>query len=155
MENLKKQLRVVLTSKRLVLLISIGSLLGTLLFVRVLKHYTFSNEEQEVPVLLDALKGKKAVSVSLKLSSLPMDFIYPGVRVDLVEVKDSIVSYVVKDVYVVGIGVMSEENLAKITLAVNNDESENIMKKDGQTLSLIVRGEGNNKDLDDIEIVEL
>ena len=154
MANLKKRLRVVLTSKRLVILISVGSLAGTLLFVRVLKSYANQPVDEESVLLREALKGKKAVSVLFNLSSLPMEFIYPGVKVDLVEKNEKEVEYVVKDVYVVGVSIMEEGTKAKITLAVNNDESERIIKKEGQTLGLVVRGYGNKKELDDIEIVE-
>ena len=154
MANLKKRLRVVLTSKRLVILISVGSLAGTLLFVRVLKSYANQPVDEESVLLREALEGKKAVSVLFNLSSLPMEFIYPGVKVDLVEKNEKEVEYVVKDVYVVGVSIMEEGTKAKITLAVNNDESERIIKKEGQTLGLVVRGYGNKKELDDIEIVE-
>ncbi|MEI6079610.1 MAG: hypothetical protein WCQ53_03110 [bacterium] len=154
-ENLKKRLRVILTSKRLVLIISIGSLLATLLFVRVLKNYSRQTTgDEEGALLYEALKGKKAVSVLFELSSLPMEFIYPGVKVDLVDKNEKDITYVVKAVYVVGVTVVEEGSKAKITLAVNDDESERIIRKDGKKLGLIVRGDGNSKDFDDIEIVE-
>ena len=152
--NLRKRLRVILTSKRLVLIISIGSLLATLLFVRVLKNYSKHTADEEGALLYEALKGKKAVSVLFELSSLPMEFIYPGVKVDLVDKNEKDITYVVKAVYVVGVTVVEEGSKAKITLAVNDDESERIIRKDGKNLGLVVRGDGNSKDFDDIEIVE-
>ena len=154
MANLKKRLRVVLTSKRLVILISIGSLLATLLFIKVLKGYSNQHVDEEGALLYEVLKGKKAVSVLFNLSSLPMEFIYPGVKVDLVERNEKEVEYIVKDVYVVGVSIVEEGTKGKITLAVNNDESERVIRREGQTLGLVVRGYGNNKDSDDIEIVE-
>jgi len=138
----------------LVILISVASLIGTLLFVKVLKSYANQPADEEGALLREVLKGKKAVSVLFNLSSLPMEFIYPGVKVDLVEKDEREVEYVVKDVYVVGVSIVEEGTKAKITLAVNNEESERIIKKESQTLGLVVRGYDNKKELDDIEIVE-
>jgi hypothetical protein len=154
MASLKKRLRVVLASKSMVAVISIASLLATLLFVRIIKNYSSQETDEEGALLYEALKGKKAVSVLLSLSSLPMEFIYPGVKVDLVEKNEKEVNYIVKDVYVVGVAIVEEGTKAKITLSVNDEESERVMRKEGLDLGLVVRGYGNNKDFDDIEIVE-
>lgn len=136
-------------------LISIGSLLGTLLFVKVLKNYANEPHDDNGAFLAEALKGKKAVSVLIKSESLPMEFLYPGVKVDLVDKKTQDITYVVKDVYVVGVSIVQEGAMTKVTLAVNNDEGERVIKTKSDDLGLIIRGYGSNKDNDDVEIVEL
>jgi len=154
MENLKKRLRIVLTSKRLVLIIAIGSMLVTMLFVRVVKNWV-SSDSEDVDVFFEkAMDGKKAVSLLVKSSSLPIELLYPGVKVDVINKNDDGVSYIVRDVYVVGISVMDEGQNAKVTLAVNKDESEKVLSIKGDNVSLLVRG-NNSKESDDIEIVEM
>ncbi|MEI6093368.1 MAG: hypothetical protein WCQ47_06770, partial [bacterium] len=104
------------------------------MFVKVLKGYSSKDVDEKDAFLYEMLKGKKAVSVVFNLSSLPMEFIYPGVKVDIVERNDKEVAYVVKDVDVVGVSIVEEGTKAKLIFTVSNEESEKIIKKTDTTL---------------------
>ena len=137
------------------MIIAVGAMLGTMLFVKAIKSWASSGDGNEVDAFFEkAMDGKRAASILIKTSNLPVEMLYPGVKVDVVDKKEDGVSYIVRDVYVVGVSVIDEGQNTKITLAVNKDESEKMLSVKSDNISLLIRG-NNSKGNDDIEIEEL
>jgi len=158
--KLRQRLRIVLSSKVLVVTLAIGSLCFTMLFTYFLRNYNFGSAQANANTLEvfyeQALRGKKAVSVVFPSNKVPLDLLYPSVKVD-VACKNSYgdPEYIVKDVFVVGLNVYEEGTLVKITLAVTEAQSERIIKNTSD-LDILVRGDNkNSNDNNDIEIVEM
>ena len=136
------------------LLISVGSLLGTLGFVKLIKAYASDEDvNYSEAIIYDALSGKIAVSVNIPLSYLPMELLYPGVVVDLTETSGDEVNYIVRDVAVVGLSIIEAGTMAKVTVAVSSTEGEEILNTNQDKIRLFVKGD-KDKDSDEIEIVE-
>jgi hypothetical protein len=135
-----------------VLLISLASLLGTLVFVSLIKAYA-GNEEQtyDDAIIYDALNGKIAVSVNIPLSYLPMELLYPGVIVDLTESLEKDTNYLVRDVPVVGLSIIESGSVAKVTVAVSSVEGEEILNAKQDKIRLFVKGDKNTADIEIIE----
>ncbi len=154
MTSLKRRLRIILSSKLIVLFISIASLLATLGFVKLIKAYASDEEvNYSEAIIYEALNGKIAVSVNIPLSYLPMELLYPGVIVDLTEASGDEVNYIVRDVAVVGLSIIESSTVAKVTVAVSSTEGEEILNAKQDKIRLLVKG-NKDKDSDDIEIIE-
>lgn len=154
MRSLKRRLKLILASKLTVLLISLASLLGTLVFVKLIKAYTSDDETYyNEAIIYDALNGKIAVSVNVPVSYLPMELLYPGVAVDLTESLGNEINYLVRDVPVVGLSIIEAGTVAKVTVAVDSTEGEGILNAKQDKIRLFVKGD-RDKNTDDIEIIE-
>ena len=153
-QNLKRLLRIALNSKKMVAVICLISLFGTLLLVKFIKGYNTQDDyNDEDPVLEEAMKGKKAVSLLFNMSDLPVELLYPGVKVDVVDKTSSEVSEVVENVTVVGVSFLPETQQVKVLIAVNDDQSFKVLGSGGKTLGLVILGSSNLAN-DEIEIVE-
>lgn len=158
---LRKKLRIIASGKRLVIFSSTFALLCTLLIVKNLKGKEVVKDDDEndyFEFFENALQGKKAVSVSISVSDIPAELMYPGVRVDVLQKGKSKPSGVVEDVLVLSMNII-DDNTIKVTLALTDEQGKILNTFQQNQLSIMVRGKGiektkDNKD-EDIEIVEL
>ena len=152
--NLKRLLKTALNSKKMVAVISLISLCGTLLAVKFIKNYSSKPVTDNEAVLLEqAMKGKKAVSMLFNMSDFPAELVYPGVKIDVVDKTNPDIESIVTGVTVVGISFLPEREQAKVFVAVNDNQSMKIMGAEGKKLGLVIVGATDNID-DDIEIEE-
>jgi len=126
----------------------------TLLSVRLLKPMWESRESDiPDPLMEKLLEGKRAVSLVVKTSNLPLDLLYPGAVVDVTDIRNGEIFYLARNVAIAGLNIIEEGVSAKVTLAVNQPDSENLIKNRTETVSLILSD--NKHDSSDIEIVEM
>ncbi len=126
----------------------------TLIGVRLLKPIWESSEpDTPDPLMGKLLEGKRAVSLVVKTSNLPLDLLYPGAMVDVTDIRNGEVFYLARDVAIAGLNIIEEGVAAKVTLAVNQPDSENLIKNRTETVSLILSD--NKHTSNDIEIVEM
>jgi len=153
--NLKRRSRLLLENKRTAGILLATAMLATVLSVKLLKPLWENTEDTSPePIMGKLLEGKRAVSIVVKASNLPLDVLYPGAKVDVTDIKDGEVFYLARDVAIAGLSIMDDNSLAKVTLAVNMQDSENVMKNRSDTISLVLSEEGNHNN-SDIEIVEM
>jgi len=152
--NSKRKLRLILENKKAAGILLIAAMFLTLLGVRLLKPIWEKNEPDTAdPLMEKLLEGKRAVSLVVKANNLPLDLLYPGAKVDITDIRNGEVVYLAKGVAVAGLNIIEEGVSAKVTLAVNQQDSENIIKNKSDTISLILSS--NKPDASDIEIVEM
>ena len=152
--NSKRKLRLILENKRTAGILLVSAMLITLLGVRLLKPMWESRESDTPdPLMGKLLEGKRAVSLVVKTSNLPLDLLYPGAMVDVTDIRNGEVFYLAKGVAIAGLNIIEEGVSAKVTLAVNQQDSENIIKNRSDTICLILSSK--NPDSSDIEIVEM
>lgn len=149
MRNLIRYLKGIFNHKIVVFIIAISSLLITL----VISKYIKDVPDESAFFYKEVMENKKAVTILVNASDTPFELFYPGVRVDVVDKKEDEIVYLVEDVYVLSINILNTNNLAKITLALSDEESEKILSVDHFNIRVLISGEG--KVLSDIEIVEL
>ena len=126
---------------------------ATIISVRLLKPIWEARElETADPVMEKLLEGKRALSIVLKSANLPMDLLYLGAKVDVTDIKDGELFYLARNVPLAGLSMTGEGDWAKVTLAVNIQDSETIIKNRTDTLSLMLSNLDANTD---IEIVEM
>ena len=158
LNKVKMQLRNILNAKRLVILSSVFALVFTIVFVKYLKLDSKKNEiSQEDIFFEEALKNKKALTIVVETNEVSLDFIYPGVKVDLLNKSDgSDLNYIVQDVYVVGVNIIEEGAKAKVSLALTEEQSLKVLSVKGK-IGFLIRGneDKNKKSKEDIEIVEM
>jgi len=136
-------------------MISLLSLVFTLFLVRFIKSYNTNAEETLNPLYYEALSsGKSAYSLVFNLEIIPIDLIYPGVKVDLIEKDFQDVKYIVRNVYVVAVSFIENGEKVKIDLALNELEIKHLMLSKHENLVLSVRGL-QEKEEEGIEIIEL
>lgn len=153
--NLKRRSRLLLENKRTAGILLVVAMLGTILSVKLLKPLWEKNEDDSPdPVMEKLLEGKRAVSLLVHTSNLPLDVLYPGAKVDVTDIKNGEVFYLAKDVAIAGLSIQEEGGYAKVTLAVNLRDSESVIKNRSDTLSLVLSEEGNRNN-SDIEIIEM
>ena len=153
--GLKRRLRTVLGSKKIVAVMAVGAMCVTLLLVRAIKAYPSPSDDSNSAVLLEeAMRGKKAVSMIFDISELPVEMLYPGIIVDIVDRSNApAVENLVKGVTVVGLSYLAEREQAKVFVAVNEDEGLRILGAGDKKLGLVIVGQGQSNE-DDIEIIE-
>jgi len=152
--NSKRRLRLVLENKKTAGILLIVAMFATLIGVRLLKPiWESSQTDTPDPLMTKLLEGKRAVSLVVKANNLPLDLLYPGAMVDVTDVRNGEVFYLAKGVAIAGLNIIEEGVSAKVTLAVDQQTSENIMKNRTDTVSLILSS--NKPDSSDIEIVEM
>jgi len=136
-------------------MISLLSLVFTLFLVRFIKSYNTNEEETLSPLYYDALSsGKSAYSLVFNLELIPIDLIYPGVKVDLIEKGIEDIKYIVRNVYVIAVSFIENGEKVKIDLALNELEIKNILLSKLENLVLSVKG-FQEKEEEGIEIIEL
>jgi hypothetical protein len=154
-KNLRRRSRLLLENKRTAGILLIVAMLLTILSVRLLKPLWEKDEDSSPdPLMGNLLEGKRAISIVVKTANLPLDVLYPGAKVDVTDIKNGEVLYLAKDVPIAGLSIMEEGASAKVTLAVNLQDSENVIKNRSDTISLVLSGD-NNHGSGDIEIVEM
>jgi hypothetical protein len=127
---------------------------ATLAGVRLLKPiWENSDADTPDPLMTKLLEGKRAVSFVVKTSNLPLDLLYPGAMVDVTDIRNGEVFYLAKNVAIAGLNIIEEGVSAKVTLAVDQTDSENLIKNRTETVSLILSS--NKSDSTDIEIIEM
>ena len=152
--NSKRKLRLILENKKTAGILLIVAMSITLLGVRLLKPIWESGEtEAPDPLMGKLLEGKRAVSLVVKTSNLPLDLLYPGAMVDVTDIRNGEVLYLARDVAIAGLSIIEEGVAAKVTLAVDQPDSENLIKNRTETVSLILSD--NKHTSNDIEIVEM
>lgn len=127
---------------------------GTLLFVRMLKSAPAPEYAGDDVLYMAELKGKKAVTVTTSLSEIPLEFVFPGTRVDVVNKTGTEVYNVANGVYVLGITILDEDSLARVVLAVDDAQSEALLKNRQGVLSFIVHSNHDASGSERIEIIE-
>jgi len=134
---------------------AVGAMCVTLLLVRAIKAYPSPSDDSNSAVLLEeAMRGKKAVSMIFDISELPVEMLYPGIIVDIVDRSNApAVENLVKGVTVVGLSYLAEREQAKVFVAVNEDEGLRILGAGDKKLGLVIVGQGQSNE-DDIEIIE-
>jgi len=134
---------------------AVGAMCVTLLLVRAIKAYPSPSDDSNSAVLLEeAMRGKKAVSMIFDISELPVEMLYPGIIVDIVDRSNApAVENLVKGVRVVGLSYLAEREQAKVFVAVNEDEGLRILGAGDKKLGLVIVGQGQSNE-DDIEIIE-
>ena len=154
-KNLRRRSRVLLENKRTAGILLVVAMLGTVLSVKLLKSFwESSSDDTNGPTMEKLLDGKRAVSLVVKTSNMPIDVLYPGAKVDVTDIKNGDVLYLARDVAIAGLSVSEEGEFAKVTLALDTQDSENVIKNRSETISLILNAE-SDRDSSDIEIVEL
>jgi len=136
-------------------MISLLSLIFTLFLVRFIKSYNTSENNTYNPLFYDALRnGRSAYSLTFNLEDIPVDLVFPGVKVDLIEKTLEDVKYLVRNVFVVSVSFIENGEKVKIDLALNEIEIKNILLSNSKNLSLSVKGE-LEKEEEGLEIIEL
>ena len=131
------------------------SLCGTLVAVKFIKSFRTNEEDNGAVLLEEALKGKKAVSMLFNISELPVELLYPGAKVDVIDRTGADVESLVDDITVVGVSYLPEREQAKVFVAVSQDQSMKILGAEGKKLGIVVVGSADYpSDDDDIEIIE-
>lgn len=131
------------------------SLCGTLVAVKFIKSFRTNEEDNGAVLLEEALKGKKAVSMLFNISELPVELLYPGAKVDVIDRTGTDVESLVDDITVVGVSYLPEREQAKVFVAVSQDQSMKILGAEGKKLGIVVVGSADYpSDDDDIEIIE-
>lgn len=155
LRNTKRKLILSVNSKLIVVMLSIFSLILTLFFVRYIKSYNNENEDSITAYYYQALKdGRSAVSIVINVDDTPIDLIYPGVKVDILEKQAQEVNFIVKNVYVVSATIYQDGEKIKVDLALNEQESKRVMLTNTSNLKLLVKGE-DSKIGNTLEIQEL
>ncbi len=153
MKNSKRLLRIILNSKKMVAVICVFSMFATLLLVRLIRSVPTDTDDEGAVLLHDAIKDKKAVSVLFDIAKLPLEIIYPGVKIDLLNRDPSgEIDKLVSGVTVVGLSFLPDKDLAKLFIAVDEQESIKILEAGNKDLDIVVLGE--NPNTQDIEIIE-
>jgi hypothetical protein len=154
--NYKRKILVSVNSKFFVAIISILSLVLTLFLVRFIKTYN-TDESSLSPMYYEALRNNRnAYSLVFNTQDVPIDLIYPGVRVDVLEKKDEDIKYLVKNVYIVSVNFIDYGERVKIDLALNELETRSLVLSKLDNLVLLVKGHKEDRiDSEDIEIIEL
>jgi hypothetical protein len=130
-------------------------MLGTILSVKLLKPFWEKDQDDSPdPVMEKLLEGKRAVSLLVHTSNLPLDVLYPGAKVDVTDIKNGEVFYLAKGVSIAGLSILEEGGYAKVTLAVNLQDSESVIKNRSDTLSLVLSDDSGHNN-SDIEIIEM
>lgn len=144
-----------MNNKTFVVLLSVLSLFFTLLFVKYIKNHSTTDDKTLTPFYYEALQGgRSAVSVLFRTENLPVDLIYPGVKVDVVEAETDDIKYLVKNVFIVAVSFMEDKETVKVDLALNEMESKRIILSKALNIKLLVKGL-DDKDDNLLEITEL
>ncbi len=147
--------RLLLENKRTAGVLLVIAMLGTILTIKLLKPFWEDKiDDTPDPVMEHLLEGKRAVSLLVHTNNLPLDVLYPGARVDVTDIREGEVFYLAKDVPIAGLSILEEGGYAKVILAVNLQDSENVIKNKSDTISLVLSEEGSSK-TSDIEIIEM
>lgn len=153
-KNLKRRSRLLLENKRTAGVLLVIAMLGTILTVKLLKPFWENKlDDTPDPMMEKLLEGKRAVSLLVHTSNLPLDVLYPGAKVDVTDIRDGEVFYLAKEVPIAGLSILEDGGYAKVTLAVNLQDSENVIKNKSDTISLVFSDSGAHSN--DIEIIEM
>jgi hypothetical protein len=116
-----------------------------------------TKEDNSLKIFYDSvMKDKKAVSIILSTRNIPIELLYPGIKVDLIEKSDdNEINHIVKDVFIISISVLGGEEKARVVLALNDFDSKKVLSTKAESLRIILRGEEESEKSNDIEIVEL
>ncbi len=128
-------------------------MLVTLFLVRLIRSVPANTDDEGAVLLYEAIKDKKAVSVLFDISKLPLEIIYPGVKVDILNREPSgELDKLVSGVTVVGLSFLPDKDLAKLFVAVDEQESIKILEAADKDLDIAVLGDKQSSQ--DIEIIE-
>lgn len=153
--SLKRRLRTILNSKKMVAVIAVSAMLFTILAVRAIKSFpSKENDDSGAALLEEAMKGKNAVSILFDISELPVEMLYPGVLVDVIDRSNApSVESLVEGVTVVGLSYLPQREQAKVFIAVSEEQSLKVLGSVDKKLGLVIVGHGQDQE-DDIEIIE-
>lgn len=156
LKKFQKQLRIIVNSKKIILVICVVSFFITLFLAKFINSMEVE-EDNSLKIFYDSvMKDKKAVSVILSTRNIPIELLYPGIKVDLIEKSDdNEINYIVRDVFIISISVLGGEEKARVVLALNDFNSKKVLSTKSDSLRIILRGEEGSKNTNDIEIVEL
>lgn len=128
------------------------TMLLTIFFINILNSNKTEAADLDQVFLKSELKGRNAITLSLRIENVPLEFIYPGVKVDIMAHNSNSVLTVAKNVPVAGVTIMDSETV-RLILGLLDGEEELILQNKTDELFIVLIGEKTERNK--VEIIEV
>jgi len=127
------------------------SIVLTIFFIKIINT---QNQDLDLnpSFVEEELKGKNAITLSLKIENVPLEFIYPGAKIDIMKNFRNQVLRLAKNVPIAGVSIIDTETV-RLVLGVDNGQEENILQNKSDDLFIVLVGDKRIKNK--VEIIEV
>ena len=127
------------------------SIVLTIFFIKIINT---QNQDLDLnpSFVEEELKGKNAITLSLKIENVPLEFIYPGAKIDIMKNFGNQVLRLAKNVPIAGVSIIDTETV-RLVLGVDNGQEENILQNKSDDLFIVLVGDKRIKNK--VEIIEV